>query len=168
MKTLIIFLFFNLIGLNVFCQTGEKFKYQYSPETGRLCFITLKAENPVPENAKYIEGRPAGNFAYDSLLHTYYHIVMKSIHPEKKKKLIEQTKFIIFLHFKYSISGKVLTIGMSLPTVSLNILEEEDLYILYNNLRNLEVDMTKIEMNYPPYWINGTEAYWEYACSIPI
>ena len=64
------------------------------------------------------------------------------------------------IEISFSPTGKVQIIKMYILKENLDILDECDLYTLYNNLQKFDMDMSKIQIEYPNNWVQGTEAFW--------
>ena len=160
MKSIIIFSLINLLCLNIYCQQkGEKFNYELNP-SGSSYTIMLKAAKPIAKDAIQVRWNCLDE---QWLRDTYFSIIDKSISPEKMQKLIGRGGFI---DIRFSSTGKVLRVRMSISKENLEILNENDLYTLYCNLFKCDMDMSKIELEYP-IWLNeGTEVFFGFSLQI--
>jgi len=154
MKQLILFLPFIFICLNVHCQTGEKFNFKLNEE-GTRYVVTAKSEKPIPDDARPVAAR----FLDERwLADSFVSIIEKSFLPDKLQKINELG--VTRITITYSIKGKALKILMTIPIVCMDILNEDDLYFFYENLMKFEIDMSKIRLEYPYNWSEGTESSW--------
>jgi hypothetical protein len=116
--------------------------------------ISLKSQKTVSNDARYILGRFLDE---EWLSNTYYSIIEKSISHDKMQKLAGNGGRI---DIGFSVNGKVLKIRMYFTKETIDILNESDLLTLDTNLRKFDMDMSKIELEYPVNWVKGTEAIW--------
>jgi len=157
MKSNLFFLLFIFTSLNVYCQTGERFNYQLGPDGNRY-IVSLKSEKPISKDARGVLGRFLDEHW---LTNNYVSIIEKSIPADKLQKLTNERVSIT-----YSLTGRVLRILIYFSKNSIDILSEYDLWALDSNLRNFNMDMSKIRIEYPENWVQGTEAFW--VCSFPL
>ena len=162
MKSIIIFLLFTFTCLNVNCQTDKKFNYE-SNQNDTHFKILLKSEKPISKEAKSVYPRFLNQRQVDS---TYVSIIEKSILPEKLQRLNDRRAGFCFILF--SLSGKVVSIKFSIQKEFIDLFSDDDLYTLYENLRRFEMDMSKIEIIYPEYWVEGTEAIFNLFIPLPL
>lgn len=155
MKNVIIFLLIVFVSFNTHCQTEKKFNYA-NPFDENSYIVTLKNEKPISKCAKQVIGRFLDEQNVSDMI---YSIVEKSISTEKKQNLTGRGGLV---DIRFSSTGRVLCIIMYIDKDNLEILNESDLYTLYSNLHKFEMDMSKIDLEYPDNWVQGTEAYWRF------
>jgi len=155
MKRRILFLSFIFICLNVNSQTGERFNYEQTPNGNQI--ISLKSEKPVSKDARVVLGHPLDKQWFNN---NYVSIIEKSIPLQKRNYLTDIRGGTVSV--LYSLTGKVLQVRFYQIKSNIGILSEDDLWALFSNLQNFEMDMTKFQIEYPENWIQGTEAIWSY------
>lgn len=156
MKTIIIFLLFHVVCLNAYCQEGKKFHYEPLENS---YIVSLKSEKPISKDARQVLIRSLDQLCID----TYWDIVEKSIHPDK---LNQMSRSALLVNVRFSTTGKMTRVRFLIRKEYIDILNDRELYAFYCNLEKFEVDMSKLEIEYPQNWIEGTEAFWSF--SFPI
>jgi hypothetical protein len=91
---------------------------------------------------------------------TYHSIIEQSISPNKLNQLTRQGGGIDIC---FSVTGKVISVRFFILKENIDILNENDWYTLYCNLKKNDMDMSKIEIEYSRHWVQGTEAYWGFS-----
>ena len=153
MKSIIIFSLINFVCTTVYCQKVEKFNYKLN-SSGNMYTVTLKAAKPIAKDAIQVRWNCLDE---QWLRDTYFSIIDNSICHEKMQKL---TGIGGFIEVRFSSTGKVLRISMTIPKNNLEILSESDLYTLYCNLQKTDMDMSKIELEYPSSAKKESEVFW--------
>ena len=158
MKTFLIFLLANFVYLSVYSQTGERFNYETRSDS-RLCVITLKSEEPISNEARGVISYFSDDQYKKWLIETFHSIVEKHISPEEMQKFIGYGKVpsVARIDIIFSTTGKVVKIRMHTRKENIEIFNEDDLYDLFSDLQQLEIDMSKFELQYPPHWVEGME-----------
>lgn len=155
MRQITFFLLCMLACFNAHCQTGSKFNYKHNQFDSLAYVVTLKTEKPLSSGAKGVEVR---NLDSKSINNSYASIIEESISAEKLQKLSERRR--VSISIVYSLSGKAQSIRVTMPKECMGILNEDELYVLYWNLRKYEIDMSMTQVVYPYHWVDGDTGCW--------
>ncbi|MCL2027442.1 MAG: hypothetical protein FWG79_03030 [Bacteroidales bacterium] len=144
MKALLIFLLVNFVYLNAHCQTSERFNFQTSDDNNAGYTISLKLEKPLSKNSRVAGGRFIDEPSKKKMQETFHSIVEKSIPTEKLQKLIGRT----FVSINFSLAGKAIQVRVHTLKENMEVFDEDNLYTLFSNLLNMEVDMSTYEITW--------------------
>ena len=160
MKTILFLFLVNICSLTAHSQTSERFNFRTSGANNTRYTISLKTEKSIsPESraagGRFITGRSQQEFR-DSL----FSIVEKFIPAERMQKINTG----IFIGVDFSLTGEALRVRMHIQKEAMRklSLDEDDLYALFQNLLNMEIDMSTYEIT----WTQSSEDFLVFAYRI--